>query len=173
MNSDKKKKILIILISIVFILILSIIAYLFSNNSNENEESNVTTVNNQKVSNKDNEDKIKKLKKVSESERIKIYLGDYFNYIENKDYENAYNLLYSEFKKNYFPTFEDYEKYIKNNNYPEMLSIDYDTITIRGNYYIVTVKIGDMLNNSDTIKQEKTFVLKEEDYNDYYLSFKL
>lgn len=81
-------------------------------------------------------------------------------------------MLYDEFRQNYFPTLEDYENYIKEQDFPELLTIDYDNITTQGELYIVTVRIGNMQARSETQKVEKRFIIKENDYNDYYISFK-
>ena len=90
---------------------------------------------------KKNQELISKLKRADESERIRTYLGIYFKYIENKNYEDAYELLYNDFKQNYFPSLNDYKKYIEKCNYPELLSIDYKSISMQGDYYIVVVKL--------------------------------
>lgn len=179
MKVNKKKKILFIIIGILFILILSIGIYVSKNNLNqdikENKETNIEEEENAK--NKDDEEKIKKLKKVSESERIRTYLGEYFNYLENKDYESAYNLLYPKFRENYFQDLDSYKKYLTENNYPDMYSINYNNIRTQGDYYIVNLDIGDLLDR-DTLRlkiqnSDRTFIIKEEDYNKFYLSFKL
>ncbi len=166
------KKMIILGIIIVIIIIVIILTILNSKKINNKEENNNQTSSNveKKDSNEDQE-KIAKLKTKKEAERIKTYLGTYFKYVEKKDYNSAYNLLYDEFKKNYFPTLEDYEKYIQEQDLPALLTIDYDNIVTQGELYIVTLRIGNVQARSDTQKVEKKFVVKENDYNDYYISF--
>lgn len=166
------KKMIILGIIIVIIVIVIILTILNSKKINNKEENNNQTSSNveKKDSNEDQE-KIAKLKTKKEAERIKTYLGTYFKYVEKKDYNSAYNLLYDEFKKNYFPTLEDYEKYIQEQDLPALLTIDYDNIVTQGELYIVTLRIGNVQARSDTQKVEKKFVVKENDYNDYYISF--
>lgn len=143
---------------------------IIQNNTESNYQIDVNTMTEEEK--KENEKIIKRLKKSSETERIRTYLGTYFKYIEKKDYDSAYKLLYPKFKENYFQTVEDFKKYIEELNLPEMLMIDYDDIYMQGEYYIVTVNIGDLLNRA-ALKQEKTLILQENGYNDYYISFKM
>lgn len=178
MEEKNKKKILLgITIVIIIVAILSIILSKqksnnkysdtpqnmeASKNFNEIEEEEIET----------NEEKINKLKKKTEAERIKAYLGSYFKYIEKKDYDSAYDLLYPEFKQSYFPAIGDYKKYIEEQDFPDLMTIDYDEITTQGELYIVTVRIGNMTARSETQKVEKSFMIKENNYNDYFISFK-
>lgn len=175
MKLKRKEKLLII--SIVIVLILIIIISVVSISINKDDKLSSDDNNKQLNSNNESESQIKKLKKVSESERIRTYLGDYFNYLEDKDYESAYNLLYPKFRENYFPDIDTYKKYLIDHNYPEMYSISYNNIRIQGTYYIVNLDIDDFSNTS-TIRSksenaDRTFIIKEEDYNEFYLSFKL
>ena len=177
MKDKTKITILFVGIIIVIIVIVIIASILIKNNTDNRQEKNEQSVS--EISNKvedeeteSNEEIINELKKKTEAERIRTYLGTYFRYIEKKQYESAYNLLYSEFKETYFPTLEDYEKYLQEQDIPEMLTIDYDQITTQGDLYIVTVRIGNMMARSDTQKVEKKFIIKENNYNDYYISFK-
>ena len=169
-NISKKMIILgIIIIIIIIVIILTILNSKKINNKEEND--NQTSSNVEKKDSNEDQEKIAKLKTKKEAERIKTYLGTYFKYVEKKDYNSAYNLLYDEFKKNYFPTLEDYEKYIQEQDLPALLTIDYDNIVTQGELYIVTLRIGNVQARSDTQKVEKKFVVKENDYNDYYISF--
>ena len=177
MKDKTKITILFVGIIIVIIVIVIIASILIKNNTDNRQEKNEQSVS--EISNKvedeeteSNEEIINELKKKTEAERIRTYLGTYFRYIEKKQYESAYNLLYSEFKEKYFPTLEDYEKYLQEQDIPAMLTIDYDQITTQGELYIVTVRIGNMMARSDTQKVEKKFIIKENNYNDYYISFK-
>ena len=44
---------------------------------------------------------MEKLRNMTEKQRIQSYLSKYISYVEQKEYENAYNFLYDEFKYNY------------------------------------------------------------------------
>lgn len=178
MEDRKKKRILlgIIIVVITIVVILSIIlsrqkvynAYRTEGHNHNNSEK----YREMEEEIETEEEKINKLKEKTEAERIKTYLGSYLKYIETKDYDSAYNLLYPEFKQNYFPTIEDYKKYIQEQDYPDLMTIDYDSISTQGELYIVTIRIGNMTARSETQKVEKDFIIKENNYNDYLISFK-
>lgn len=175
----KSKKIRIFLgIAIVIIVIILIILININSQVDDKTESNVEYTSNKEKDKETSEEEtteeiVSKLKKKTEAERIKSYLGSYFRYVEKKDYNSAYNLLYQDFKNNYFSTIEEYKKYMEEQDWPELLTIDYDTINTQGDLYIVTVRIGNMTARSETQKIEKTFIIKENDYNNYYISFKI
>lgn len=107
--------------------------------------------------------------------RMKTYIGDYFNYIKQEEYEKAYNLLYSGFKDNYFNSLEEFEEYVKT-TYPSSFYLKYGEVKRYGYYYYVSVTIFDM---DEITKEEKSymkgtiFVLKENDLLDFVLSFGL
>lgn len=173
MLKKKNRKILISLITICVLIILIIIIVLIKENKKQNNDTeNQVAIEQEKQRQEEEEELLEELKSVSESERIKIYISKYFKYIESKDYNSAYELLYPEFKNNYFPTIEEYEKYIEEQDYPNLFTIDYDDIYMQGEYYIVTVKIGDMITRSETTKMEKQLIIQENGYNDYYISLK-
>ena len=173
-----KKKVLIVTSIFLIILLFIIICILNSIKKSkpelkeENFISNSVDNNNIEQKESENEELINKLKKVSESEKIRTYLGTYLKYIEKKDYGKAYELLYPEFKNNYFPTIEDFEQYMKDEYYPEMLAIKYDNISTQGEYYIVQVSIDNFLNQNPDTARTMTLIVKENDYNNYYISFK-
>lgn len=172
MKNKKIKTIILITISILVVLLFVIIISL--NVAKEAEESKDNNeIEDTRTEEEKNTDLINELKEVSESERIRTYLGTYFKHIEQKEYGMAYDLLYPKFKANYFPSVEDFEQYIKEQYYPDLLSIEYNEISIQGEYYIVKVKIKDFLNNSDTTAREMNLIVKENNYNDYYISFKM
>lgn len=101
------------------------------------------------------------------------YFGKYIGYIEEEEYEKAYNLLYEEFKQNYFKTLDDYVKYIKE-TYPEMISVEYTNIERQGQYYVLFVDIVDLMATSgNENKISQNIVIYETDYNEFYISFSL
>lgn len=173
----KSKKIRFFLgIAIVIIIIILIILININSKVDDKTENNIGYMSNKDKETSEEEtteEIMSKLKKKTEAERIKSYLGSYFRYVEKKDYNSAYNLLYQDFKNNYFSTVEEYKKYMEEQDWPELLTIDYDTINTQGDLYIVTVRIGNMTARSETQKIEKTFIIKENDYNNYYISFKI
>ena len=95
----------------------------------------------------------------------------YITYIEEKNYEKAYNLLYEEYRNNYFPTLEEFEKYVKQ-KYPDFMSVEYNDMSRQGEYYILTVNIYNLLTN-EIIEKEQKYIIKENNFLDYVLSFQV
>ena len=117
------------------------------------------------------EEELLMLQNMGEQERMQFYVGKYFSYIEKQEYDKAYELLYPEFKETYFNTFELYEEYVKK-TYPKLIILKHNEINRQGYYYILSVTISD-LNNSEKEKIEQKFVLKEETFNDFKISFQV
>lgn len=120
---------------------------------------------------KTNEEIIKKLSTLGERDRMEYYCGVYFKHIEKKEYNEAYKLLYSEFKEKYFPTIEEYEEYIEK-TYPKNWALEYDDITRQGSIYVLRLKILDILGSKDDEKIQR-IVVKENNYNDFVISFQV
>lgn len=165
----KKGKIILIVIAILIFIIIGIMIYL--NHITIPKESKEDVITQEEEQEQEAEMERLRLRQMQEGDRIKTYVGKYMKCIEKKDYKAAYDLLYDPFKQSYFPTLEDYEKYIKDCNFPEMLAVEYNDIRTRGDYYIVTIGIGSLFDSSTRIS-ELTIVLKEDNYNEFKLSFK-
>ena len=112
---------------------------------------------------------INNLAGLGERDRIEYYVSEFIKAIENEDYNIAYDMLYDEFKKNYFPTFNDFEKYAKT-KFPSMFSLEHTNIERNGEFYVLWVTMYNPLGSkSDGI--EMNFVVKENDLNDFVMSF--
>lgn len=120
---------------------------------------------------KNDEELIKKLSAMGERDRMEYYCGEYFKHIEKQEYEAAYNMLYDEFKKNYFPSLEKYEEYVKK-TYPSSMVLEYDDITRQGDIYVLRLKMGDAFGNKDDAKVQR-IVIKENNYNNFIMSFQV
>lgn len=144
--------------------------YIPQQKSSENTTVQKATI---KTEEEKEEEEIATLKTLGERDRMERYFGKYIGYIEEEEYEKAYNLLYEEFKQNYFKTLDDYVKYIKE-TYPEMISVEYTNIERQGQYYVLFVDIVDLMaasGNENKISQN--IVIYETDYNEFYISFSL
>ena len=108
---------------------------------------------------------------MKEKQRMQYYFSKYITYIEEKNYEKAYNLLYEEYRNNYFPTLEEFEKYVKQ-KYPDFMSVEYNDMSRQGEYYILTVNIYNLLTN-EIIEKEQKYIIKENNFLDYVLSFQV
>ncbi len=166
MKKNKKilslKKIIFILIIILLILIVTLVILLKNRNTSINDE------NTDKVETEQQKLEKQFLQTRNEKERMQIYLAKYFNYLENKEYEKAYNLLYEDFKNLYYPTFSFYKKYVEETYFVAM-EIEYEDIQRQGEYYIITVELINMLDTINTKVQK--FVIYEKGANDFVLSF--
>ncbi len=54
------------------------------------------------------------LSEMEERDRMEYYVATFIKAIENDEYEDAYEMLYSDFKKNFFPTLSSFEEYARN-----------------------------------------------------------
>lgn len=176
---DNTTIILIIIVLILIIVNLTLyIKKIITPKQVQQDTSQLSTV----ISEKNNEtknieipqtdDELKKyLSTLGERDRMEYYCGKYFKHIEKKEYEAAYNMLYTEFKQNYFPTIEEYEEYI-DKTYPKYWALEYDDITRQGNIYVLRLKILDVLGSKENEKIQRV-VIKENNYNDFVLSFQV
>ena len=170
---QKQLKILKVVIVIVIILIIVLISSLLKlRQKNKNEEiknANVVLTQEEIQEDKTNNE-IEKLKQMTERNRIEYYITKFINYAENGEYEKAYNLLNREYRKTYFPTessFRDYAKVI----FVKMISVEYTNFERNGDIYVSWVTLEDSINGTKDSRKEFNFVVKENGYNDFELSF--
>lgn len=115
------------------------------------------------------EKELEKLKNLGERSRMEYYVGKYLGFIESKDYASAYGLLYGEFKGNYFKTVDAFKAYAEK-TYPKLITTEFQNIERQGQYYILFYNIIDPINNTQF---EQKFIVKENDYNNFELSFEV
>lgn len=113
--------------------------------------------------------KLKDLSGLGERDRMEYYVSSFIKAIEAKKYEEAYEMLYDDFKNNYFQKLSDFEEYAKT-KFPSMPSLEYTNIERNGDIYVLWVTLSDPLLGRETEK-EMNFVVKENDLNDFDLSF--
>ena len=184
MNGKLDKKDIILIITIVILIIVNLTVYLKKvlipkqGNELSTDQSSTVVVKSEKKENsqtvevpKTNEEIVKKLATLGERDRMEYYCGVYFKHIEKKEYDEAYKLLYPEFKEKYFPTIEEYEQYIQK-TYPKNWALEYDDITRQGSIYVLRLKILDILGSKDNEKVQR-IVVKENNYNDFVISFQV
>lgn len=165
------KNILIIIILLIIMLIATILCIKkiqIDEARRQIDDSTVVMENN--TNSELEQDELKKLQTMSERDRMEFYFSKYTTYIEDREYEKAYNLLYPEFKSNYFPTLERFEEYVKN-IYPEFMTFSYNNIDRQGYIYVLNIDIID-IDNKDNKKSHRV-VIQENDFNDFVLSFQV
>ena len=79
-----------------------------------------------------NQLEIEDLQDKDERTRMQQYCGKFIRYIEEKDYDKAYALLYPDFKNNYFPTEEDFAKYAQEKFPSSLITVEYNNIERQG-----------------------------------------
>ena len=188
MKRKKKLDIIAIMLTIVLLILIGVnisllsnklLAPVYANNKVKKEYEEIIAKRNEeikKITDKKTdvemaETELKEVKKMKEKQRMQYYFSKYITYIEEKNYEKAYNLLYEEYRNNYFPTLEEFEKYVKQ-KYPDFMSVEYNDMSRQGEYYIQTVNIYNLLTN-EIIEKEQKYIIKENNFLDYVLSFQV
>lgn len=160
--------ILIITLLITIIVILIIVIKSLEKKSIQKEAIN----NGQNITDIKQDDINDKLKDMSERERMEFYFSEFMEYIENGKYQEAYDLLYPEFKDTYFKTLDDFKKYV-NKTYPDFVSFSYNNIERQGEIYVLTITVINPDVNKAEAKKSQRIVIKENDFNDFVLSFQV
>lgn len=174
MNKRKQKQPNIILLLIIILIVLILISLLMriigrDKKSNTQITQNVS-VNYEKIEEINNQNELQKIKAMNERTRIEYYVSRYIKLLEDEKYEEAYRLLNKDYKKNYFSTQKEFSEYCEN-NFPRMADVSYDNFERNGDLYVLWITIGDAINGSKQSAKSINFVVKENDFNDYELSF--
>lgn len=119
------------------------------------------------------------LRQMSETQRMKRYVGVFFENIENGRYQEAYDVLNKDFKTMYFGGVEDFTAYAKKYFNPSTMVVTYDNIerlgnNKTGNMYVLWLTIGNLFQPKlaeDEEIEQTNFVIVEYDYNNYEMSF--
>lgn len=165
------KSIKVVLILIVILILIAIGIIIYTNNLNEEQYiENNSIAENSITDNQIQDARNDTVSILSETSRIKSYVGQFFTAIESKSYQKAYNMLFEEFKNNYFSTIENFEEYVKN-TYPQNIVLEYTNITREGTIYIISLEIIDGVNNTN--KFEQRVVITENNLNDFNISFQV
>lgn len=178
MKKNEKSK---ILLAIIILLIVLIILVSIQGLIKEKEQQELNTYNivisNGIVETDANYEEIakntltEKLQGMGERDRMETYISNFINLVETKKYEEAYSLLYDEFKANYFPTAGQFQSYAEK-YFPTMASLNFTNIERNGDVYVLWVTITDLINGKkDEAGTEYNFVIKENNVNDIDLSF--
>lgn len=171
-NNNNKYIIIVAIVAVAMIATLCVIISLIipKPNKQENKSGNSQTTSSNNINTTTTtEDEIKTL---SEANRMKRYIGIFFDNIDQGKYQEAYNKLNEDYKSNYFSRLEEFTEYAKENFKTNMLGVTYDNIerlgnNKTGNMYVVKVTVADMVKG----KIETDFVIVEKDYNNYEMSF--
>lgn len=171
---SKGFKILFFLLIIVIVIIVVVnTVFMTKSNNAENTlvngiaQENILTA--EEIEENTNQLEIEDLKDKDERTRMQQYCGKFIRYIESKDYDKAYALLYPDFKNNYFKTVEDFKKYAEEKFPSTLIAVEYNNIERQGQYYILFTTIKTPLDSSYSMDQK--FILIENGFNDFKVSF--
>ncbi len=181
-NNTKYIIIAIAIIAIIMIGVLCILINSIVKSTQKGTKTNTNTNSTTTTSEQTDEEQISEedeIKQLSESARMKRYIGNFFNNIEDGDYQSAYNVLNEDFKKTYFSNLDEFTTYAKKYFGSSMLGITYDNIerlgnNKTGNMYVLLLTISNIFQGKldDDEKLPQTyFVIVEKNYNDYEMSF--
>ena len=164
-QAKKRKllKIILILLVLLLIIVVIIIRSIINNKQPKTEEEILSEYEKQT-----NEKIVADLSGKSENERMKYYCSEFFKCISLRRYEEAYDMLYSEYKENYFPTLASFEKYMSE-YFSEDVSITYTNIERLGNMYVLWIDVKEIYNNGYSFSMN--VVIREDAYNDIKMSF--
>lgn len=168
MKKFEIKDVILAIIALLSILI-NITLYTKSyTNSSAEKKADVTSTESQKIP---EETELEKLQKMTERDRIEYYFSKFINYIKDEEYTKAYELLYPEFKENYFKTQEEFRDYAKK-IYPKSVGFSYNNIDRQGNIYVLMITV---IDTNKKVGEEKSqrIVIRENEINDFELSFQV
>ncbi len=166
MKKDNK----IVIVGLIIVVILGLIAFFTTRDEDSIDYSNMTNEEIAVVVEEEVNNMVKNdLGEMGERDRMEYYVSSFMKAIENEEYQEAYDMLYDEFKQNYFKTLADFENYVKT-KFPSMSSMEYTNIERNGTVYVLWVTISNPLSGKDS-EREMNFVIQENDLNDFDLSF--
>lgn len=174
-KNEKRNNIILVIAFFVLLLVIVLIVWKLSHNKetivSNNEVVDISiSINNENIVNQANQAELERIKSMNERTRIEYYVANYIKLIEEQNYEKAYNLLNNDYKKKYFSTQKEFEDYCKS-NFSSMLDVQYNNFERNGKIYVIWLTITDAISGSKDSGKEITFVLKENNFNDYELSF--
>lgn len=171
----KVKRLTLIIILVVVILFLLLSLVLISKNRNDEKTKDEAVVIetdeslNKKVNESVNDGIREELEGLSEQKRVEYYATKFIKALEARNVSLAYSMLNEDFKTNYFNKQDAFGEYIKK-YFPKETSIEYKNMERLGDIYVLVVDVKDILS-SDPNDFECYIVVKENDYNDFELSF--
>jgi len=158
---------------LIWFLVVIVLLLLLNGYSSKKNKLNYSELTEEEIIEEVNEEindmQVGKLSSMSERDRMEYYVSRFVKAVEEKQYESAYNMLYDKFKTNYFPTLSSFEEYAKT-KFPRMISLQHNNFERNGDYYILFITMSNLLGSKND-QIEINFVVKENDLNDFVLSF--
>lgn len=166
----KKQDNRLIIIGLGIIVVLIVVLLILKINNKEPDYSQMTEEEiNLAIEEKVEDVRLKNISSLEEGDRIEHYASYFMEKIDLGEFEEAYNMLYDEFKNNYFPTLASFEEYAKE-KFPTVMSLEHTNIERNGDIYVVWTTVYDLMQSRDAGVKMK-FVIQENGVNDFVLSF--
>ena len=164
---DQRKFIIAVTIILVVVLILGLFIYkLLTKDNTQATYEKAVLERKEKIK----EVAVQDLTGMTEQERMEFYCAQFFKYISVRDFDSAYDMLYHEYKENYFPTIESFETYMIE-YFPAEVAVRYDNLERLGNIYVLWIHISDVYNGTYGHSFDMNVVIREDAYNDIKMSF--
>lgn len=170
------RRVILILIILILICINLILILKGMNIEDKNLNINQVNSNNNEVNEinqtkSEEEQELEKLQAMTERDRMEYYFSKFISYIKDEKYTEAYDLLYPEFKQNYFKTVEEFRDYAKK-TYPSSVGFSYNDIERQGDIYVLVITV---IDTNKKVGEEKSqrIVIQENNFNDFVLSFQV
>ena len=112
---------------------------------------------------------VEQYEKASEEDKVLMNIQKFFDAIEDKDYDYAYDKLDATFKSNNFATLESFENYVEQNFFEEN-TLSAGKAEKQGDVYLYNVTINDGTSNSNNSKTT-SFVMRLGEGTDFVMSF--
>ena len=123
-NNKKAKQIILLMIIILVVLLVALVFVFRNSNSGSQTDFEKANIEYKQQQFKKN---VVDLSGKTEQQRMQFYCASFFKLIDNENYEEAYKLLYDEYKENYFPTLNNFKKYFQD-YFPSDFSLSYKNI---------------------------------------------
>lgn len=170
MNNRKESRIILLIIAVCLVIVV-ILTYM--SNKLKNQSKDYSNLTDEQIVNAIQEeiDEMNKnaLSAKGERDRIEYYVAEFLDTLEAEEYEEAYNMLYGEFKDRYFSTLSSFEEYAKT-KFPRDFTIEYTNFERNGDYYVLWATMSDPIAGKAS-SIEMNFVVQENDLNDFVMSF--
>ena len=110
--------------------------------------------------------------KLSDANKVSVNIEKFIKMLNLKDYESAYKLLDSNFKKNNYPSIEAFKKYVEKNLYGYSKITTVNNSNETGNYYITSLDLED--GESENIRKKQiTIIMQLLEGTDFVMSFSM
>ena len=165
-----KRLAIVIVILVGFTTLINILSDRQKDNPEQNSKLNISNSNITKEETTARKINVDRLQNMGERDRMEYYFSYWLQLVEEEEYETAYNMLYQEFRENYFNTLSEFIQYAQN-TFPKMANINHTNIERNGDLYVLWIEISDAINGTKDDVKEMNVVIRENDFANIEMSF--